>query len=411
MAEGLHVKNIVFCYGNPNNKISSELNFKIQWKGYGSEYDTWEPLGISGFNRFRNKDAPFEDPHNIQLVVYMDIVYHLKPKFAGGFLGRYAMGCLVGTCYQARIGMMAAGAYVTPLGFEANMVAYEEGHNLDLKKSLVLGDAISDLLHVGNDEGLDKIPYDSKPQTEFKCFIRPRRDEMPSYLNVKSENGEKFRNLPGVRGRPDNKVEWDPNVERKRVYFGKPLVLDYAMSFVNGSSKAVSGWFRWVRNNIILNSWEEFVSQVRLRFDPLYFADYFGAFSSLKQTSSVAAYQTDFNEIDTTIADVQPSQEDNDELMLSADVFSLHSLFSIRHPRSLHLEGSINDIVMHLFIDGGYVGNEQLTIAHLIMEDITFHVDLYVLAMHGSDVVLDVQWLQLLGTVAHNYAQLTISFS
>ena len=33
------------CYGNPNNKKSSELHFKIRWKGYGSEYDTQEPLG------------------------------------------------------------------------------------------------------------------------------------------------------------------------------------------------------------------------------------------------------------------------------------------------------------------------------------------------------------------------------
>ncbi|XP_047977309.1 DNA (cytosine-5)-methyltransferase CMT1-like isoform X2 [Salvia hispanica] len=346
------------CYGDPNNKKSSELHFKIRWKGYGPEYDTWEPLdglsscpeklnefvlkgyksrilplpgtvdvvcggppcqGISGFNRFRNKDAPLEDPKNKQLVVFMDIVSHLKPKFvlmenvvdlvkfAGGFLGRYAMGCLVGMGYQARMGMMAAGAYglpqfrmrvflwgalpteklpsyplpthnvvvrgVTPLEFEANTVAYEEGRKLDLKKALVLADAISDLPHVENDEGRDEIPYNSEPQTEFQRFIRLRRDEMPGYLNVKSEviehplcdhrplllnqddyervcqipkkKGANFRDLPGVRVRPDNKVEWDPNVERKKVSSGKPLVPDYAMSFVNGTSSKPFGRLWW----------------------------------------------------------------------------------------------------------------------------------------------------------------------
>ncbi|KAL1544610.1 DNA (cytosine-5-)-methyltransferase [Salvia divinorum] len=346
------------CYGDPNNKKSSELHFKIRWKGYGPEYDTWEPLdglsscpeklkefvlrgyksrilplpgtvdvicggppcqGISGFNRFRNKDAPLEDPKNKQLVVFMDIVSHLRPKFvlmenvvdlvkfAGGFLGRYAMGCLVGMGYQARMGMMAAGAYglpqfrmrvflwgalpteklpsyplpthnvvvrgVTPLEFEANTVAYEEGSKLDLKKALVLGDAISDLPHVENDEGRDEIPYDSEPQTEFQHFIRLRRDAMPGYLNVKSEviehplcdhrplllnqddyervcqipkkKGANFRDLPGVRVRPDNKVEWDPDVERKKVSSGKPLVPDYAMSFVNGSSSKPFGRLWW----------------------------------------------------------------------------------------------------------------------------------------------------------------------
>lgn len=35
-------------------------------------------------------------------------------KFAGGFLGRYAMGCLVAMGYQARMGMMAAGAFGLP---------------------------------------------------------------------------------------------------------------------------------------------------------------------------------------------------------------------------------------------------------------------------------------------------------
>lgn len=35
-------------------------------------------------------------------------------KFAGGFLGRYALARLVALNYQARMGMMAAGAYGLP---------------------------------------------------------------------------------------------------------------------------------------------------------------------------------------------------------------------------------------------------------------------------------------------------------
>lgn len=82
--------------------------------------------GISGFNRFRNKDDPLADPKNHQLVVFMDIVDYLKPryvlmenvvdilKFAGGLLGRYALGRLVSMNYQARLGIMAAGSYGLP---------------------------------------------------------------------------------------------------------------------------------------------------------------------------------------------------------------------------------------------------------------------------------------------------------
>lgn len=36
--------------------------------------------------------------------------------------------------------------------------------------------------------------------------------------------GANFRDLPGVRVRPDNRVEWDPSVERQKVSSGKPLV-------------------------------------------------------------------------------------------------------------------------------------------------------------------------------------------
>lgn len=35
-------------------------------------------------------------------------------KFAGGFLGRYALARLVAMDYQARMGLMSAGAYGLP---------------------------------------------------------------------------------------------------------------------------------------------------------------------------------------------------------------------------------------------------------------------------------------------------------
>ncbi|KAL6519679.1 hypothetical protein OROHE_017369 [Orobanche hederae] len=349
---------LTMCYGDPNKKGKSELHFKIRWKGYGPDEDTWEPMeglsackeklkefvssgykskilpspgsvdvicggppcqGISGFNRFRNKDAPLDDPKNKQLLVFMDIVAHLKPKFvlmenvvdivkfSEGFLGRYALGSLIAMGYQARMGMMAAGAYGlpqfrmrmfmwgalsterlpqypfpthnvivrgnVPTEFESNTVAYEEGHAVSLKKELFLGDAISDLPHVENNEARDEMPYNSEPETDFQRFIRLQRNEMPGSLTFNSielghnlydhrplclnqddyervcqipkKKGANFRDLPGVRVRPDNKVEWDPNVERKKVTSGKPLVPDYAMTFVKGSSSKPFGRLWW----------------------------------------------------------------------------------------------------------------------------------------------------------------------
>lgn len=82
--------------------------------------------GVSGFNRFRNKDAPLEDEKNQQLLVYMNIIDYLKPnyvlmenvvdllKFSEGFLARYAVARLVAMNYQTRLGMMTAGSYGLP---------------------------------------------------------------------------------------------------------------------------------------------------------------------------------------------------------------------------------------------------------------------------------------------------------
>nr|GMD37959.1 DNA (cytosine-5)-methyltransferase CMT3 [Ipomoea batatas] len=63
--------------------------------------------------------------------------------------------------------------------------------------------------------------------------------------------------MPGVSV-VDNKVQWDPNVERVYLSSGKPLVPDYAMSFVGGTS---SKPFRrlW---------WDETVPTVVTRAEP-----------------------------------------------------------------------------------------------------------------------------------------------
>ncbi|KAL5789117.1 hypothetical protein ACOSQ2_004005 [Xanthoceras sorbifolium] len=359
-------KLLAVCYGDPNKVKKPGVHFKVRWKGYGPKDDTWEPIdglsdcqekvkefvtkeyrsnilpfpgdvdvicggppcqGVSGFNRFRNPKAPLEDVKNHQLVVYMNIIEYLKPKyvlmenvvdilkFAGGFLGRYAIGRLVSMNYQARLGMMAAGSYglpqyrmrvflwgaqplkacrhfnvkrkgVVPNEFEEISVAYAKNEPCELGKAILLGDAISDLPQVNNDAKEDERTYGTTARNEFQKFIRLKRnnvvnlsaaqiasrpgllyDHRPLELNVDDfervcripkKKGANFRDLPGVLVGDDNKVLWDPSMERVKLKSGKPLIPDYAMKFVRGTSTKPFGRL-W---------WDEIVNTVVTRAEP-----------------------------------------------------------------------------------------------------------------------------------------------
>ncbi|KAK9716133.1 hypothetical protein RND81_06G213100 [Saponaria officinalis] len=258
-SEELEVSSLLdIQYGSTDKSGKRELKFKVRWKGYGPDDDTWEPIeglsncqelikdfviqgfqkkilplpgdvdvicggppcqGISGYNRFRCVDNPLDDERNRQLIVFMDTVDYLKPKFVlmenvsdilrfdKGSLGRYALSRLVHMHYQARIGIMAAGCYGVPqfrlrvffwgalsteelpqfplpthdvvvrywppAEFERNVVGFEEGCQLpELEDAVLLGDAISDLPVVTNFETQDAMPYSRPPETQFQKSIR-----------------------------------------------------------------------------------------------------------------------------------------------------------------------------------------------------------------------------------------------
>ncbi|KAB2070536.1 hypothetical protein ES319_A08G162000v1, partial [Gossypium barbadense] len=260
------------CYGDPCNTGNHGLKFKVVYliyimsagRVYTASDDTWEPIEglrllftyciqefvtngfrskilplrgdvdvicggppcqeISGYNRHRNVDSSLDDEKNRQIVVFMDIVEYLKPKFVlmenvvdmlrldKASLGRYTLSRLVLMKYQARLGIVAAGCYGLPqfqlrvflfgahsseklpqiplpthdvivrygypAEFERNTVAYDEGQPRQPEDALVLRDYFSDLPPVANNEAREKMTYEKPPETDFQRYIRSSEYKM-----------------------------------------------------------------------------------------------------------------------------------------------------------------------------------------------------------------------------------------
>ncbi|KAK6158500.1 hypothetical protein DH2020_005814 [Rehmannia glutinosa] len=183
---------IDICYGNPNKRGKCGLHFKVRWKGYGPDEDTWEPI---------------EGLRYVLMENVVDII-----RFDKGSLGRYALSRLVRMKYQAKLGTIASGCYGLPqfrlrafiwganpseklpqfplpthdvvvrywppLEFERNIVAYDEGQPRPLEEAVVLRDSISDLPPVTNDENREEMAYEKPPETEFQNYIRLSKEEM-----------------------------------------------------------------------------------------------------------------------------------------------------------------------------------------------------------------------------------------
>ncbi|VFQ68537.1 unnamed protein product [Cuscuta campestris] len=133
----------------------------------------------------------------------------------------------------------------------------------------------------------------------------------------------------------------------------------------------------------------------------------------------------------------------NSDDLIIADISSMHALAGSPNPRALKLAGMVNGSAVQVLLDSGsthnfihpgvaerlqlvlhpvpsfrvYVGNgDSLRCAYacpqtaISLQGHAFLIDLYLLEIHGTDVVLGVQWLQTLGKVAHDYAQMTMEF-
>lgn len=68
-----------------------------------------------------------------------------------------------------------------------------------------------------------------------------------------------------------------------------------------------SAWFRWMKANNLITSWASFLLNVKQRFGDSIYEDPQGALSKLSQTSSVADFQTAFEDMMNKVSGVSES--------------------------------------------------------------------------------------------------------
>ncbi|KAH9745584.1 hypothetical protein KPL70_004126 [Citrus sinensis] len=131
------------------------------------------------------------------------------------------------------------------------------------------------------------------------------------------------------------------------------------------------------------------------------------------------------------------------EEVITGDISSLNALAGQINPRSLRLIGEVGYHSFQVLIDSGsthnfvkptvaermglpiqptspfrvYIGNGNFLVCKyfcpqvaLTLQGTVFTLDLFVLPIEGPDVVLGIQWLQLLGRISHDYSALSMEF-
>ncbi|XP_077225227.1 uncharacterized protein LOC143858459 [Tasmannia lanceolata] len=95
-------------------------------------------------------------------------------------------------------------------------------------------------------------------------------------------------------------------VEQFFNYYSTPDDQRFTIASFHLESPALS-WFQWAKANSMLNSWKGFLESIQLRFGPSLYEDHKGALSKLHQTSSVADYQTRFEDLSNKVSGLPES--------------------------------------------------------------------------------------------------------
>ncbi|KAG2679678.1 hypothetical protein I3760_11G062100 [Carya illinoinensis] len=96
-------------------------------------------------------------------------------------------------------------------------------------------------------------------------------------------------------------MEWILKAQQFFAYFKTPEDQKLQIAFFHMEGKALS-WYCWLMDSGPIGGWDQFISVLKVRFGPSTYEDPVGAFTKLRQTTTVEEYQTEFEVLSNRIS-------------------------------------------------------------------------------------------------------------
>ncbi|GKB30446.1 ty3-gypsy retrotransposon protein [Tanacetum coccineum] len=137
--------------------------------------------------------------------------------------------------------------------------------------------------------------------------------------------------LPNFDG--SNPLDWIFQANNYFEYYSIPADQRVTLAVFYFIGDALS-WYKHLANNNLLGTWATFSRALELRFGPSTYENHQATLFKLKQTSTVSAYQTDFERISNCVTGLSPEALLN--CFLSGLRADIQNELAILHPTSLH---------------------------------------------------------------------------
>ncbi|KAK9053619.1 hypothetical protein SSX86_024693 [Deinandra increscens subsp. villosa] len=130
-----------------------------------------------------------------------------------------------------------------------------------------------------------------------------------------------------------NPLDWIFQAENYFTYYQIPVAQRLSLAVFYFTKDALS-WYKHLAHNNLLGTWPDFKRALELRFGPSSYENHQSTLFKLRQTTTVTAYQTDFERLANRVIGLSPETLKN--CFISGLKSDIQNELAILHPHTLH---------------------------------------------------------------------------